>query len=153
MKRPPLIVVASLALAAVIALAGCGGGDEEGTGTTDFFDTGAFPGIETDFLPPAEEEPPPAEEPPAADPEIIQLTVPAAGEAIGPQSPSERIAEVQRALVALGFKIGKADGVFGAKTANAIKRFQKNHRLEADGIVGPRTARAINRELRERAAG
>ncbi|WKD35915.1 peptidoglycan-binding domain-containing protein [Streptomyces xanthophaeus] len=31
------------------------------------------------------------------------------------------------------------DGVFGARTNSAIRRFQSAHNLDADGIVGPRT--------------
>ncbi|MFD8636976.1 peptidoglycan-binding protein [Streptomyces sp. NPDC059533] len=31
------------------------------------------------------------------------------------------------------------DGVFGAHTDSAIRRFQRNHNLDPDGIVGPRT--------------
>ncbi|WP_055526442.1 peptidoglycan-binding domain-containing protein [Streptomyces graminilatus] len=31
------------------------------------------------------------------------------------------------------------DGVFGARTDSAIRRFQGSHNLDPDGIVGPRT--------------
>jgi cell wall-associated NlpC family hydrolase len=34
----------------------------------------------------------------------------------------------------------RADGVFGAKTLRAVKRWQSRHHLVRDGIVGPRTA-------------
>lgn len=154
MRSRRLIALVALLAAAALGLAACGGGDgEEGAlGTTDFFDTGIFEGVDTELPPPpAAEEPPP---PPAADdPTIIQLTVPPPGQPIGPQSPSERIAEVQRALLALGFQIGQADGIYGQKTRNAIRRFQRNQDLQVDGLVGPQTARAMNRELRRRAAG
>ena len=134
-----------------LAAAACGGG-EEGTGSTDLFETGVVGGIETDiFTPPAEEPPPAAEEPPPPA-AAIELTV-VAGQPIGPQSPAEQVAELQRALVALGFKIGKADGIYGEKTRKAVAKFQRNHNLEADGIVGPKTARAINKELQKLAAG
>ena len=36
-----------------------------------------------------------------------------------------------------------ADGVFGAQTERAVKRFQRRHELEADGIVGPLTRGAL----------
>lgn len=36
------------------------------------------------------------------------------------------------------------DGIYGAKTANAVKRFQLVHGLAADGIYGPKTATALN---------
>jgi peptidoglycan hydrolase-like protein with peptidoglycan-binding domain len=72
-----------------------------------------------------------------------------AGE-IGPQSPSARIKELQLALRALGFKVSN-DGQYGPRTVKAVKKFQKQHKLEQDGLVGARTARAINKELREQA--
>lgn len=37
----------------------------------------------------------------------------------------------------------KVDGIFGAKTALAVKAFQEKNDLEVDGIVGPQTAKAL----------
>ncbi|SHH63388.1 N-acetylmuramoyl-L-alanine amidase [Clostridium grantii] len=46
---------------------------------------------------------------------------------------------MQSRLNELGFKPGIIDGVFGSKTLNAIKAFQKSKRILVDGIVGPQT--------------
>ena len=46
----------------------------------------------------------------------------------------------------LNAKIGaglEPDGVFGAKTEEAVKAFQKKHGLTADGVVGPKTWAAM----------
>ncbi len=147
--RPRVLLVLVLVLALGLGTASCGGGDDDGGALlTEATDTGALLPADTGFT---EETPPAATgETPAA--ETIQITLPKAGETIGPQSPSARVAELQAALVALGFKIGEPDGIYGGKTRRAVAKFQRNHNLEADGLVGTKTARAMNKELRERAA-
>jgi peptidoglycan hydrolase-like protein with peptidoglycan-binding domain len=135
-------IVALLIVAGILAAAACGGGDEE-AGTTEAFETTI---VDTGA---AEPSPPPPATTAAAAP--FQIKIPKEAP-IGPQSPAERIAEVQQALILLGFKIGKADGIWGAKTRQAVAKFQKAHKLDADGLVGAKTARAINRELREAGA-
>jgi peptidoglycan hydrolase-like protein with peptidoglycan-binding domain len=47
------------------------------------------------------------------------------------------VAAVQRAL---GIK---ADGVLGAQTKRAVRRFQRRHGLKVDGVVGPQTLAAL----------
>ena len=40
----------------------------------------------------------------------------------------------------------KADGIFGAKTEEAVRKFQKNHGLTTDGVVGSKTwSKLLNR--------
>jgi len=46
---------------------------------------------------------------------------------------------LQTALTRAGYDTGSIDGVFGAQTERAVKRFQRVLGLEEDGIVGPRT--------------
>ena len=51
-------------------------------------------------------------------------------------SRGETVRLVQAALSGLGYDAGAADGIFGANTAAAVKRFQAGSALAADGIVG-----------------
>lgn len=68
---------------------------------------------------------------------IIKLTT--------PYTKGEKVTQVQRALAAAYFYPDKhakndgIDGIYGPKTANAVKRFQTMNGLHADGIYGPKT--------------
>jgi len=55
-----------------------------------------------------------------------------------PMLHGEDVAALQHDLNALGFDAGLGDGVFGARTLQAVLDFQQNRRLPEDGIVGPR---------------
>lgn len=54
------------------------------------------------------------------------------------------VVELQQALGALGFHAGPEDGIFGAHTEDAVRRFQKNMGLPSDGIVGAYTFECIH---------
>ena len=54
-------------------------------------------------------------------------------------------AALQVALRGVGFSAGPVDGISGAWTRAAVRRFQRNRHLIADGIAGPRTRRALGR--------
>jgi chitosanase len=54
----------------------------------------------------------------------------------------EDVREVQQALSKANFPV-EVDGVFGSKTENAVKDFQKSRQLVPDGIVGPATRRSL----------
>ena len=47
------------------------------------------------------------------------------------------IRDVQQKLTDLGYPCGPADGIFGPKTLQSVKSFQKDFNLQVDGMVGP----------------
>jgi peptidoglycan hydrolase-like protein with peptidoglycan-binding domain len=49
------------------------------------------------------------------------------------------VTKAQHLLELMGYDPGPIDGIFGAKTEAAVKRFQTDFGLTADGIVGPKT--------------
>ena len=53
------------------------------------------------------------------------------------------VRELQRMLNALGFDVGKEDGIFGAGTARGVREFQRNVGAKVDGIVGLDTVRSL----------
>ena len=52
----------------------------------------------------------------------------------GSNDPAVR--DLQEALKALGYDPGPIDGVFGAKTETAVKKFQQTREIPVDGVVG-----------------
>ncbi len=50
------------------------------------------------------------------------------------------VTKVQKRLIQYDYMSGSADGVYGAKTRDAVKLFQRRNGLTADGRVGPATA-------------
>ncbi|GAC1327633.1 MAG: N-acetylmuramoyl-L-alanine amidase [Mycobacteriales bacterium] len=62
------------------------------------------------------------------------------------------VVALQERLLGLGFDAGRADAVFGPKTASALREFQRNYGLVADGTCGPLTLKALGR-LRRAVAG
>lgn len=57
------------------------------------------------------------------------------------------VIRLQAALNALGYDCGEADGIFGAKTEAAVRRFQRAQQLAVDGVAGRMTWAAIERAL------
>lgn len=47
--------------------------------------------------------------------------------------------QVQQKLKNLGYYNGAIDGIFGTKTVQAVKNFQRDYGLAVDGVVGPKT--------------
>ncbi|MEG7380396.1 N-acetylmuramoyl-L-alanine amidase [Bacillus subtilis] len=71
-----------------------------------------------------------------------------------PYRKGTKILQLQKALAALHFYPDKGaenngiDGVYGPKTANAVKRFQLMNGLTADGIYGPKTKAKLKSKLK-----
>lgn len=49
------------------------------------------------------------------------------------------VVHLQTRLAAMGYSVGKIDGIFGIKTLEAVKALQIDKGLTVDGIVGPKT--------------
>jgi peptidoglycan hydrolase-like protein with peptidoglycan-binding domain len=58
---------------------------------------------------------------------------------------------VQKALAALGYDPGKADGKDGPNTQKAVRAFQASASIKVDGIVGPDTRGALVTRLEQEA--
>ncbi len=53
------------------------------------------------------------------------------------------VSELQRRLKAAGCDCGEIDGIFGKKTRNAVKAYQRKANLKEDGIAGKNTVTAL----------
>ena len=51
------------------------------------------------------------------------------------KSTGDNVKSLQKSLISLGYLKGKADGVFGSKTEEAVKKFQKDNNLEPTGML------------------
>ncbi len=54
-------------------------------------------------------------------------------------SRGEEVRQIQTKLKDAGYYTGAVDGIFGAKTRDAVKAFQRDCGLTVDGIAGPKT--------------
>jgi len=63
------------------------------------------------------------------------------------------VATLQRKLLEMGFDIGKADGIFGAKSSAGLKEFQRSVGIDPDGRCGPNTVIALMRLVRTVSGG
>lgn len=50
---------------------------------------------------------------------------------------------LQERLLEMGYDAGRADGIFGRETEQALRSFQRDYGLNPDGICGPGTLRAL----------
>jgi len=58
-------------------------------------------------------------------------------------SKGSNVVQLQQKLKDWGFYRGNPDGVYGAETYKAVKKFQQRQGLGADGVAGPSTLKAL----------
>jgi N-acetylmuramoyl-L-alanine amidase len=57
----------------------------------------------------------------------------------------EDVRALQERLLEMGYDSGRADGIYGARTARAVAQFQREVGLSTDGSCGPQTMKALRR--------
>ena len=68
--------------------------------------------------------------------------------AVGHPFAGDDVADLQQRLLELGFDPGRRDGVFGRRTDEALRDFQRNVGIAVDGLCGPATLKALARLAR-----
>lgn len=74
-------------------------------------------------------------------PQLIEPTVSDALSKRG--SRGSEVRAIQTRLKNWGYYFGSVDGIYGAQTESAVKKFQKKHGLKVDGIAGKATLYAL----------
>ncbi len=81
---------------------------------------------------------------PTATPKATATPTPTpASTAMKVGSKGSDVKALQKKLIELGYLSGKADGIYGTKTAEAVKAFQKASKLTADGVAGAATMKSL----------
>lgn len=63
----------------------------------------------------------------------------------GNKAPREDVRRLQADLSSLGYHSGRADGIFGTRTREAVLAFQADNYITTDGVVGPVTWSTLER--------
>ena len=58
-------------------------------------------------------------------------------------SNGDEVKQIQTKLKRWGYYTGKVDGIYGSKTVEAVKYFQRKNGLTVDGIAGTKTLAAM----------
>lgn len=75
---------------------------------------------------------------------VITMASPSASAVAYKQgSTGSKVKEIQQKLLDWGYYRGEVDGVYGSKTTEAVKYFQRENGLTADGIAGDATLREL----------
>ena len=56
-----------------------------------------------------------------------------------PGMEGDEVTRLQTALIQQGYLSGTADGIYGVNTENAVRAFQRKHKIKADGLAGAKT--------------
>jgi hypothetical protein len=124
-------IIAASALALILAILAAAG----------VFSTGGKPAA-----PPVTRPAPPKVTPPST-PAVTPPAVQAPAQALQPGDTGTQVKILQRALTAVGYSPGKADGDYGPATQVAVEKFQVAKGLAEDGVVGPQTLAALRQAL------
>lgn len=99
-------------------------------------------------VPPVTTPPPPTATVTVTNPTTpTKPTTQAPQQTLNPGATGEQVKVLQRALTALGFSPGKADGDYGPTTQAEVEKFQLSKGLTADGYVGQQTLAALQQAL------
>lgn len=74
---------------------------------------------------------------------FVQARQQAAAASYKQGSTGDMVTQIQQRLQAWGYYSGAVDGIYGSRTAEAVRYFQQTNGLTADGIAGPKTLAAI----------
>ena len=70
-----------------------------------------------------------------------------AGSSVKKGGSGTQVRYLQQALIGLGYLSGSADGSYGSKTKEAVRKYQKAYGLSADGSAGPDTMTSIKNTI------
>lgn len=76
----------------------------------------------------------------------VDISAPGTGLA-GTRGPQVKL--LQQSLEALGYSVGNTgiDGIYGPRTARAVRQFQRDAGITVDGDAGPETIQALKKEI------
>ena len=88
-----------------------------------------------------------------AEPQSATATAaPANNDVLKVGSKGNDVKSLQQKLIELGYLSGSADGVYGNKTAAAVRAYQKAQKLTADGVAGSKTLASLSGTSASKAA-
>lgn len=75
---------------------------------------------------------------------LIAISIPVYNYALSKYGSSgSEVKKIQEKLKAWGYYSGNVDGIYGSKTFEAVKKFQRKNNLQVDGIAGTKTLNAL----------